>query len=473
MRYINKFILLSATAAVAFAACNKVKDLPHYSNGTAVALSSSVNMISTAPADSGKTVISFSWTNPKYAQDSSLYKYVLEIDSTGRNFSKEDKIIVTGARDTSLTGKQVNNILASLGFVSGVSSSMDVRVTSSYNNNNEAYTSNVLTIKTTPYIVPVTITPSSVNPLTLSIANAASNAITFTWNATQYGTFSFTYALQVDTAGNNFTTPQVFNTDTALAKTFTVEALNSAAILAGVTAGDTKDLEFRVVAFQGSNTVPSVISNVSTIKVTTYLPFLYLWVPGGYQGWAPATAPQLGATSPDVNNFEGYIYVPAGVKDTGFKINNFPDWNHVSYGDAGGGKLSTSGDNLKWPTSASASYYVTANPTALTWSVLPVTWAIIGDATPNGWGGDTPLTYDAVNNVWVINSVPLTAANIKFRANGTWSDPHFPGGNSNLGGSLNELEYNGSNISIGAAGNYKIVLDLSHPLKYTATITKL
>jgi hypothetical protein len=190
-----------------------------------------------------------------------------------------------------------------------------------------------------------------------------------------------------------------------------------------------------------------------------------LWVPGDYQtpppNWTPATAPKLGAV-PGENDYEGYINVPAGGSFQ-FKITPAPNWDN-SFGDGGAGKLSSSGENLIWPDGAGY-YYVKANPIALTWSATKTTWAIIGDGTPGGWVADTPMTYDPVNNVWVINSVALTANNIKFRANGGWD--------INLGGNLSKLSYGGDNIAIGSAGNYKIVLDLSHPLRYTATLTKL
>jgi hypothetical protein len=461
MKHLSKLFLGLVLVFGFFSCVKKVADLPYYGKGTAPVLTGSTNTVSTSPADSNKNVLTLSWTNPKYAQDSSLYKFVVEIDSTGRNFSQEYTLTMNGVRDTSLTGKQINDIVAGLGLVASQESSIDIRVTSSYNNNNELYTSNVLTIKTTPYIVPITVKASSSDPLTLAIADASNNAVSFSWNTTEYGDKTFSYALQIDTAGGNFENPQVFNVaDTT--KDLTVGDLNTAALLAGVAAGATNNLQFRVVAFQGNNTVPSVISNVLNISVTTYLPFLYLWVPGDYQGWDPSTAPQLGATVPNLNDYEGYVYVPAGGTNE-FKITNAPDWGHTAYGgDAT--TLNTSGPNLNWP-SGDGFYYVKANPSSLTWSATKTTWAIIGDATPGGWGADTPMTYDAVNKVWVINSVALSANSLKFRANGAWD--------INLGGNTNSLSYGGDNISISEAGNYKIVLDLSHPLKYTATLTKL
>jgi hypothetical protein len=462
MKYLSK-LFVGLAVILAFSAClKKVADLPFYKNGNPVVLTSSTNVLYTSAADSNNNVLTLNWTDPNYAQDSSLYKFVIEIDSTGRNFAKEYKLTATGKNDTAFTGKQLNDILAGLGVVAGVESSVDVRVTSSYGNNNEAYASNLLTIKTTPYIVPIKVTPSSTGPLTLSITNAANSAVVLNWNSTQYGNFPFTYTVQIDTAGGNFANPQDFKVDDALTKDINVGDLNTAALLAGVAAGSTNNLQIRVVAYQGTSTTPSVISDVINLKVTTYLPFLYLWIPGDYQGWKPEIAPQLGATVPDLLNFEGYVSVPAGGSFE-FKMTNAPDWNHIAYGgDAT--TLSSSGGNLKWPGGAGY-YYVKANPTSLTWSATKTTWAIIGDATPGGWGGDTPMTYDAANHVWVINSVALTANSLKFRANGQWD--------INLGGNLKGLSYGGDNISIGSAGNYKVVLDLSHPLAYTATITKL
>jgi hypothetical protein len=461
MKYLSKLFLAFAVI-LSFTACKKLPDVPFNPNGKAVALTASTTAITTAPADSANNVVTFSWDDPKYAQDPSLYKFVVEIDSTGRNFSNEYKIVVTGTRDTTLTGKQFNDIVAGLGIVPGVPASVDVRVTSSYGNNNEAYTSNVVTISTTPYIVPITFSTTTTGPLTLSIADAANTAVKFDWNATQYGNLPFTYAIQIDTVGGEFANPQVIQSGNNFSKEITVGELNTAALMAGVDASSTKKLEFRVVAFQGANTVPSVVSNVINLDVTTYLPFLYLWLPGDYQGWSPDVAPRVGATVPNLNEYEGYVYVPDGGSYE-FKMTDHPDWNHIAYGgDAS--TLSTSGGNLKWP-SAGGYYLVKANPTALTWSATKTTWGIIGDATPGGWDNSTNMTYDAANKVWVINSVALSAKSMKFRANNGWD--------INLGGNLSGLTYGGDNISVSEAGNYKIVLDLSNPLKYKATLTKL
>ncbi len=147
-------IFIAAAVVLFYTACNKVDDLPAYGKGSAVVLSSSVSSIAAAPADSNNNVVTFSWTNPKYAQDSSLYKFVVEIDSAGRNFAKEVTKTVTGAFSASMTAKELNAILLGFGFKFNIQYTIDVRVTSSYGNNNELYKSNTIQLQVTPYKIP-------------------------------------------------------------------------------------------------------------------------------------------------------------------------------------------------------------------------------------------------------------------------------------------------------------------------------
>lgn len=175
MKNIFKLFIAASTVIFSFTACNKVDDLPVYGTGETVQLSSSVNSIAAAPADSSNTVVSFSWTDPKYAQDSSLYKFVVEIDSAGRNFSKEFTKTVTGKFSTSMTAKELNVILLNWGFAFNTQYTVDVRVTSSYGNNNEQYKSNTIQLQVTPYKVP----PKIVPPAHLYIVGSATAG---SWN---------------------------------------------------------------------------------------------------------------------------------------------------------------------------------------------------------------------------------------------------------------------------------------------------
>src|SRR5687768_7545911 len=149
MKYLNKFLFLSTIVTLLFTACRKVDNLPFYGKGTAVTLTSSTNAVSPTPADSATGVITFSWTNPNYSTDSATYKFILEIDSAGRNFAKKTTKEVIGQLSTTLTGKELNTILLNYGFALGVPHSLDVRVVSSYGNNNEQYISNTVRISVT------------------------------------------------------------------------------------------------------------------------------------------------------------------------------------------------------------------------------------------------------------------------------------------------------------------------------------
>lgn len=153
MKHILKLLFL-ATFFLGFLACNKVDNLPFYNNGTAPVLTASANTIAAAPADSNNTALTLTWSNAKYATDSNNVKYIVEIDSTGKNFANEFTKTVTGSVTTSFTAKELNTILLNKGYVFGAPVDIDIRVLSSYANNNERLTSNIITIKITPYKVP-------------------------------------------------------------------------------------------------------------------------------------------------------------------------------------------------------------------------------------------------------------------------------------------------------------------------------
>jgi hypothetical protein len=159
MKHISKFLFSALMIVTIFAACDKADDAPLYGLGSTPTLNASATTVAAVAADSNKVGLTLSWTNPKYATDSATEKYIVEIDSTGRNFSKAISKTVTGALTTSFTNKELNTILLGYGFAFNTAYDVDVRVTSSYGNNNEQYKTNVLKIKMTPYVIPPKVTP--------------------------------------------------------------------------------------------------------------------------------------------------------------------------------------------------------------------------------------------------------------------------------------------------------------------------
>ena len=151
--------LLAIMCVLTFVACDKTDVPSTYLVGSSSVLSSSTTTVTVAPVDADKTALTLNWTSPKYATDTANYKFVIEMDSTGKNFSKADSKTIVGKLTTSFTGKELNDLLLARGYAFNVPVYMEVRLKSSYGNNNELKLSNVLKIKITPYKIPPKISP--------------------------------------------------------------------------------------------------------------------------------------------------------------------------------------------------------------------------------------------------------------------------------------------------------------------------
>jgi len=158
MKFLNKIGLLAVTIFFMVSACEKVPELPVYNEGIESVLSSSAATLAPLPADSNKTVLTLNWTSPDYASDSATYKYIVQIDSAGRNFSKATSKEIIGTRTMSLTAKELNTIMLGYGFEFNKPYNMDMRVISSYRNNNERRLSNTVKLTATPYKIPPKVT---------------------------------------------------------------------------------------------------------------------------------------------------------------------------------------------------------------------------------------------------------------------------------------------------------------------------
>ena len=486
MKNLLKIFLTISVIAIAFTACNKAGNLPYYGSGTAVVLSSSTTNIAPAPSDSNKVVATFSWTNPNYSNDSTTSKFILEVDSSGRNFSKEITSTVTGKLNISFTGQQLNNMLAAFGFKPGQTFSFDIRVTSSYGNNNNALQSNIIKVNITSYLVPITLVPSSTNALTLAVTNASSTAISFNWNSSPYGTNTINYALQMDVVGGNFANPQVVKYGTALTSSFTVNDLNNLVIAAGVIGGSTKNVEFRIVSYLGTGyTTPMVYSSPVVINITSFTPVppaLYIVgdaTPGGWSNPVPLPSQQF--TRLDAVSYSIVVSLTAGKSYLFLPLNG--DWSH-KYGGASatGGQLlsdnAVPGSNTPAP-ATSGLYQIVVNFQTGNYTVTPFTATIptnlyiVGDATAGGWSNPVPTPsqqftqIDAVSFGIVVN---LTAGKsyLFLPLNGDWG--HKFGGSSATGGTLlADGAVPGSNTPApSATGNYQIVVNFQNNT-YTVT----
>lgn len=486
MKYLSKLIY-AAILITGFAACKKVADLPFYSNGTAVTLTSSVTTIAPTAADADETVLTLSWTNPKYATDSAHQKFIMEMDST-ESFATSKTFEVTGPLSRSYTGKELNDMLANFGFVAGHPFKIYIRVISSYANNNERYYSNVINVTMTPYLVPITLTASSTADITLDVTHATENALSFNWNESDYGDNMINYALQIDTAGDNFATPQIIKYGTTLNSTLIQNVLNTAIINAGVLGGTTKNIEFRIVSYlDDTYTNPLVYSNAVTVNVTTYVPVpdnLYIVgdaTPGGWNNPVPTPSQQF--TKIDDYSFSITLGLTAGKSYLFLPLNG--NWDH-KYGGASamGGTLLKDGDvpGSNTPAPATSGVYkivvnFQTNTYTLTQITVPSHLYIVGDATDGGWNNPVPLPsqqftqIDPVTFAIVLN-LNAGKSYLFLPLNGNW-DHKFGGatdGTESGGGLLKaDGDVPGSNTPAPATtGLYKIVVNFATN-SYTVT----
>lgn len=466
MKNIVKLIILIAVSSLVFTACNKEGDLPLYIAGNGTVVTASAPSVTAVVADSSKSVLTLNWTWPNYATDSVNQKFIVQIDSAGHNFAKPVSKTLKGVSSTSFTAKELNNIVFGFGDINKPYT-LQMRVVSSYGNNNEQYTSSPVNVVVTPYIIPVTLTLTPAGPLTLVVGNATQTAVVFRWNATQYGSTPLNYAVQIDKAGGTWTTPTVLKFGTALTGSITVNDLNNAAINAGIAPAATGDLSIRVIAYQGDNFANPLYSNVATLKVTTYLSIITWYVPGNYVGasypgstlkdWDPVNSPIVKSTSKAPTKLEGYVNMTNATNE--WKFASKPNWDGPNYGaGATAGTLDAAGGNFNSP---QGYYKLSVDASAMTYTAVATVWGVIGAATPGGWDNQTNMTYNPNLKIFTIGmSMPL--GEFKFRGTPTWS--------INYGCTAKDgktLDADGSNIAVDLAADYAITLDLSTPNTYT------
>jgi hypothetical protein len=293
------------------------------------------------------------------------------------------------------------------------------------------------------------------------------------WTPADYGVNSpVTYVVELDSMGNGFADPIILATTIENKISISLEELNNKLLQELQLPGDVESsLELRVLSSLREQ--HQEISSVINLKVTPVKLFdaanpPSLWVPGGYQGWSPGTAPQIYGIS--AAEFEGYVFIQEG---TGFKFTSHPDWDHINYGDSGTpGKLTTDGLANGMSAHESGYYKFKVNIVDLTYEMYRVeSFGLIGTATPGSWDNSTPMDYNATSGVWS-KSIDLAAGALKFRANNSWDVNYGPENSASLNGKLIQTD---DAINITEPGNYTVTLDFRRaqvPRQYKYTVVK-
>jgi hypothetical protein len=282
--------------------------------------------------------------------------------------------------------------------------------------------------------------------------------INFSFTQADYGYSAvITNTLQIDMAGDNWAKPTAVTLGAkVLSQGFSTADFDALLLKLGLPGGVASQVQVRV-AHAISTSITPVYSNVVGITVTPFNLTSFVYVPGAYQGWNPATADSLlSATSNGI--YTGIINFTAGNAD--FKIT--PDKNPAfanSYGSTNNSTIIyNGGNNITSPIVGLTQVTVDLNAKTITFTAVQSYYSIIGDATPGGWNTDTDMKYDNGNQVWAVTA-PLTAGGgFKVRRNHDWG---ISFGLPATADGKTLTSTNGNNIPVTVTGNYKFTFALN------------
>ncbi|NEW79811.1 MAG: DUF5116 domain-containing protein [Gelidibacter sp.] len=290
---------------------------------------------------------------------------------------------------------------------------------------------------------------------------------TMTWNSADYDVpTAITYVVEFAKAGTSFAEPFTAGSTSNTFFSLNIGEFNGAAVSAGLTPFTQENLDIRITSTVGKLGSTPQVSEAITISVkafTTDLPTIA--VPGNHQGWNPTNAPLLASSGFGKTDYVGYVWLDGGHKFIAPNETGGFFWGNTDWGWDGinaGILVATDEKDL---VAVAGFYFITADTNKLTYKETAVSWGIIGSATPTGWDSDTDLVYNPATKTLSVN-INLIPGKFKFRGNNEWGA--FDLGTVDADGLLQ----NGGDLTFdGAAGNYRVVLDLSNPRAYTFTLT--
>ena len=224
-----------------------------------------------------------------------------------------------------------------------------------------------------------------------------------------------------------------------------------------------KDGEYKIVV--DASVAPFAIKFINTSFPEQ------LYVPGRHNGWDHSKTSFAGNGE---GQYEGFANLGG---EWGFKFTPAPNWDNGEWGFL---KNSAPVEEGIWTTyqltdsdagnileASEITYYkAVVNLTDLTLKVTPITSVgIIGGFVGNSWASDMyPMEYNADKDCWVAKEVEIIkGTEWKFRMNEAWD--------INLGGSLDNLVQDGSNIKEEEGAIYDVALYIN-TTPYHAVITK-
>ncbi len=329
----------------------------------------------------------------------------------------------------------------------------------------------------------------------LTGTTAGNNAFTASWTPAEFGfSSSVTYSLQAVKSTDSFSNSSqaivlgTYSSDADVnEKAVTQRILNNLLLSAGGSIGTSGSFKLRIIGkpstqLSSSTNGVSAVSNEVTITATpydTFDEFQKLYLPGSYGGastfadWSGAGNSATIFSAGNDGKYEGFVWM--NVSSPEFKFNSDPTWSGNDKGESSADGSFTGnlgGSNIK-PADGAGTYFFTVNWPALTYTMAKRQVAIIGQATPNGWGSPTYLTFDTnpASPYYRMYTLDLALTNDEFliRLKDDWSVKMgtLSGNteNTTTGGQY-KIKLNGGNMKVPAAGNYKVVLDIRNSANY-------
>lgn len=335
---------------------------------------------------------------------------------------------------------------------------------------------------------------------TLSAGSASNTATTVKWSSGEVGlgyNAAITYTLQAvkstqtfSSTSGSFPLGTFSSNQRSLEKALTHRQLNNLILAANGNIGTAESFKIRVIGKPSTqqataNNGVSLVSNEVTITVTpydTFDEFNRIYVPGSYQSasgygnsWSPDHANVAKLFSPgNDGNYEGFVWMNEATPQ--FKFTPGPSWS----GDRGdtnssgnSGNLASPGNNIK-PVDGAGTYFFQVNWNNNTYVMAKRQVAIIGAATPNGWGTPTYMTFDTnpSSPYYQMYKIDLALSNNEFliRMRDDWSVKFgtVSGNTENVtnNGTQYKVKLQGGNMKMPTAGNYRIVLDIRNSANY-------
>lgn len=298
--------------------------------------------------------------------------------------------------------------------------------------------------------------------IVLTEAEATQDAITFSWNATDYGFSAATnYSIEFGKKGVNFVDAKALDLGNSKESKLTVAALNTVANQVGLEGFKASEMEVRVKADIGGGIEP-VYSNVLLITVTPYLdkpPYQTLYLVGDATegGW------NNGAATPVFRDpADPFLFTYTGAFNQGyFKFLGVlgqwaPMWGSNGSGGATFRNTEADPDPDSFQIMTAGYYTVTLNLRNNSFSLTPYNAStaklynsigIIGPFT--NWSDIAPMAKSTLNpHIWTIDYTFSEDTEMKFRIAEGWDE--------NWGAESNVTEGNLYGIGAGGGPNFKV-----------------